>query len=131
MVSIKRLSKVLRSAIALLPISFSFFGAVFHSAAMIVLLPVLLFISVALLPCARKHENIWMFLLVLASSIPVNIVLIRRIIEFIGSGSNFFIYSILRSTELYIMLLSLEEVVLGLITRLIWRRQCKINLFQI
>lgn len=123
----KESSAVMTHSISLLPISMSIVGAIKHSTIPIMLLPITLLIAVALTPWAKKRENTWMFLLVAVSGIPVNIVLIRWIFELSIFESHFFLLTLFRGVALYIMLLSAEELILGVVTRMIWKNQYKIS----
>lgn len=123
----KASSAVMTHSISLLPISMSIVGAIKHSTVPIILLPVTLLIAVALTPWAKKRENTWMFLLVAVSGIPVNVVLIRWLFELPIFESHFFLLTLFRGVALYIMLLSAEELILGVVTRMIWKNQYKIS----
>ena len=123
----KESSAVMTHSISLLPISMSIVGAIKHSTIPIMLWPITLLIAVALTPWAKKRENTWMFLLVAVSGIPVNIVLIRWIFELSIFESHFFLLTLFRGVALYIMLLSAEELILGVVTRMIWKNQYKIS----
>lgn len=112
---------------SLLPISLSIVGAIRHSPILIVLVPIALLISVALTPWARKRENIWMFLLVAVSGVPVNIIVIRWLLGLTVFETHFFVLAFFRSVALYLMLLSMEELILGVVTRMIWKNQYKIS----
>lgn len=127
MFRVKKATKIIISYSALLPISLSLIGAIKHSSVIILLLPVSLFITVALTPWARKRENIWMFLLVVASGIPVNLIVIRWLLGLPAFESDFFLLTLFRGVVMYIMLLSMEELILGIITRMIWKKQYKIS----
>lgn len=108
---------------SLLPISLSIVGAIRHSPILIVLMPIALLISVALTPRARKRENVWMFLLVAVSGVPVNIIVIRWFLGLSFFETHFFVLAFFRSVALYLMLLSMEELILGVVTRMIWKNQ--------
>lgn len=123
----KASSAVMTHSISLLPISMSIVGAIKHSTVPIILLPITLLIAVALTPWAKKRENTWMFLLVAVSGIPVNVVLIRWLFELSIFESHFFLLTLFRGVALYIMLLSAEELILGVVTRMIWKNQYKIS----
>ena len=112
---------------SLLPISQSIVGAIRHSPILIVLMPIALLISVALTPWARKRENICMFLLVAVSGVPVNIIVIRWLLGLSFFETHFFVLAFFRSVALYLMLLSMEELILGVVTRMIWKNQYKIS----
>ena len=68
-----------------------------------------------------------MFLLVAVSGIPVNIVLIRWLLELSVFKTHLFVLAFFRSVALYLMLLSMEELILGVVTRMIWKNQYKIS----
>lgn len=123
----KASSVVMTHSVSLLPISMSIVGAIKHSTIPIVLLPIALLIAVALTPWARKRENIWMFLLVAVSGIPVNIVLIRWLLGLSVFETHFFVLAFFRSVALYLILFSMEELILGVVTRMIWKKQYKIT----
>lgn len=112
---------------SLLPISLSIVGAIRHSPILIVLVPIALLITVALTPWARKRENIWMFLLVAVSGVPVNIIVIRWLLGLSFFETHFFVLAFFRSVALYLMLLSMEELILGVVTRMFWKNQYKIS----
>lgn len=112
---------------SLLPISLSIAGAIKHSPILIVLMPIALLISVALTPWARKRENIWMFLLVAVSGVPVNIIVVRWLLGLSFFETHFFVLAFFHSVALYLMLLSMEELILGVVTRMIWKNQYKIS----
>lgn len=127
MLRVKKATEIITSHSALLPISLSLIGATKHSPVILLLLPVSLFITVTLTPWARKRENILMFLLVAVSGIPVNLILIRWFLGLSIFESPLIILTFFRGVVLYIMLLSMEELILGIITRLIWQNQHKIS----
>lgn len=128
MFRIKKTPGAIKSYTAsLLPISLSIVGAIRHSTILIVLMPIALLISVALTPWARKRENIWMFLLVAVSGVPVNIIVIRWLLGLSFFETHFFVLAFSRSVALYLMLLSMEELILGVVTRMIWKNQYKIS----
>lgn len=112
---------------SLLPISLSIVGAIRYSPILIVLVPIALLISVALTPWAKKRENIWMFLLVAVSGVPVNIIVIRWLLGLSVFETHFLVLAFFRSVALYLMLLSMEELILGVVTRMIWKNQYKIS----
>ena len=129
MVRIKMFSNAVKTcAVSMLPILLSFVGVIRHSTILIIFLPVALFIAVALIPYAQKRENIWMFLLVVVSGIPVNFSVIWWLFRLSVFESNFLLLTVFRGVAMYIMLLSIEELILGIITRMIWRKQYKISL---
>lgn len=80
-----------------------------------------------LVPAFRGRENLWMFLVVSVSSIPLNIaVLVFLNNQGFISGS-FFLLGFTRCLMYYFVLLSVEEVVMGVITRMIWKKQNRLE----
>lgn len=97
----------------------------------ILLLPVAavisMFILIATVPLFRKRESLYMFIMVAVAGLPVNILLSYSVVseELFGNGM---INNILWGIVVCTVLFSAEEIFFGIITRLIWRRQYKINI---
>lgn len=87
-----------------------------------------LFAIVGLVPLFKRRESIWMFVFVAAAACPVNIKLTCWfIIEgpgFVGAWYGDIFLGLLMCG----VLMSVEEIVFGVITRLIWKRQYKLGL---
>lgn len=79
-----------------------------------------------LVPLFKGRENLWMFATVALSAIPVNVKLILFLEKF---GGVFFPsllpFALLRGVLYYCILFAVEEIIMGVITRLIWKRQKK------
>jgi len=85
----------------------------------------LMFIMVAVLPFARKRESLWLFLLCAVCSIPINLFLLNEYPlwrEYIFCGEKG-ILNILSLFEMTLICTSVEEVVIALVGRKIWKRQ--------
>ncbi len=89
----------------------------------------LLFLShflLMLVPLFKGRENLWMFVTVALSAVPVNVKLLLFLGEF---GGVFFPallpFAILRGVLYYCILFAVEEIIMGVITRLIWKKQKK------
>lgn len=87
----------------------------------------LLFLShflLMLVPLFNGRENLWMFVTVALSAVPVNVKLLLSLGEF---GGVFFPsllpFAILRGVLYYCILFAMEEIIMGVITRLIWKKQ--------
>lgn len=90
---------------------------------------ILLFLLVAFLPVCEKRENLWMFVFSSVSLLPPNIrfsVLISHWAEEELYWDSAFMKIILFLIALHI-LFCMEQIVLGFITRLLWRRQYKVE----
>lgn len=86
---------------------------------------ILMFIMVAILPFAHKRENLWLFILCAVCSIPINIFLLNeypqwRYLLFSGERG---VLNILSTTEMTLICTSVEEVVIALVGRKIWKKQ--------
>lgn len=99
----------------------SILSAVQHLIVGYLVMPVLLLLFIRLMPICRKRENLWMFFLVAVCSVPINLSLIFRYV-LIGRTV---LRLIIRPTAFF-LLLSVEEVIMGYITRTIWVRQYKL-----
>ncbi len=90
---------------------------------------VLLFLLVAFLPVCEKRENLWMFVFSSVSLLPANIrfsVLISQWAEEELYWDSTFMQIIVLLITLHI-LFCMEQIILGFITRLLWRRQYKVE----
>lgn len=95
-----------------------------HSAALFVLYVFAHFLVLKIFPVFRRCENIWMFVIVAFSTIPVNVYLIILLKE-TGLFYSFFFLNVLKGILCYIMLFCIEEIFMGIVTRCIWKRQYK------
>ena len=94
-----------------------------HSVMLLLLFILAHFLLLKIVPAFRRYENVWMFVMVAFSSVPINICLLRMMAEWGVFYGNIFILNILRGSLYYLILLSLEEVVMGVLTRWIWKQQ--------
>lgn len=99
-----------------------------RSMILLALLIVIHFVILRVVPSFKGRENVWMFIFVAVSSIPLNIYVLILVNEWGFLFGSMFILGILRSVLFYVMLLSLEEIIMGVVTRLIWKRQYKLVL---
>ena len=86
------------------------------------------FIIIGVVPTCKGRETVWMFTVVAFSSVPINIyilLLMNKLGVLFGSMP---ILGVLRCILYYAVLLSVEEIVMGVVTRLIWRKQYKVEL---
>ena len=104
------------------PFAVSALGAALGSVALMAVSVPLLFVTVRILPFCRKRENLFMFVYSAAALVPINVFLLRvcNIRELIGlSPIRVFTFGAI----MFIVLFAVEELALGLVTRLIWGRQ--------
>ena len=81
------------------------------------------FLFVAYSSECRGAENIWIFMLIAIGFIPLNIALEMQLYEYVSLLAGGPIGKILSGIILYAILFSLEEIIAGLIGRIIWREQ--------
>lgn len=86
-----------------------------------------LFVLVAMVPLFKKRESLYMFLLVAAAGFPLNVKLAYWLISESWLGFDFLLGNICYGLLICCVLFSVEEIVFGVITRFIWRRQYKIK----
>lgn len=88
-----------------------------------------LFLLVAFLPVCEKRENLWMFVFSSVSLLPANI----RFSVLVSQWSEKELYLDSAFMKIMIFLIALhilfcfEQIILGFITRLLWRRQYKVE----
>ena len=91
-----------------------------------IFLIVIVFVSISYSSACRRHENLFLFILVPWITIPMNIICMEYIcknMDFMWEDISLLKYLILPIS--YCMILSFEEIVLGIIGRKIWNhRQC-------
>lgn len=88
-----------------------------------------LFILVAFLPVCEKRENLWMFVFSSVSLFPANIRFSVLISQWAENG--LYLDSVFMKTIVFLIalhiLFCMEQIILGFITRLLWRRQYKVE----
>jgi len=71
----------------------------------------------------RGIESIWIFMLVAIGFIPINVAFEMRFYEYIFVLTSGVIGKILATMMVYTILFSLEEIIAGLIGRILWKNQ--------
>ena len=88
-----------------------------------------LFILVAFLPVCEKRENLWMFVFSSVSLFPANIKFSVLISQWAENG--LYLDSVFMKTIVFLIalhiLFCMEQIILGFFTRLLWRRQYKVE----
>ena len=120
-------TKIIRSSLgfvfASLPSVISLIAVINRSILLAMISIVVIYLLVAILPCARHYENIWVFFLSIFASIPFNIKLIDILARAIFFENDFVLLHILRCALIYVILFCVEEIILGAVARFVWRRQ--------
>lgn len=113
----------------LIPIVLSIVFLIYRSRLLLFVCVLSLFLIIGIVPIYRKRENLYMFILVAVSGLPINIFLSFWLVmyeELISSG--FLIGDIIWCALLCCVFFSVEEIVFGVITRLIWKRQYRVKI---
>lgn len=128
MVSINKRTNRIQIALGALPAVLSVGFLVNHSWLFLMFCVLSLFIIVGVVPVFKRRESLYMFILVGIAGLPINIRLSYWLVseEFISSG--FLIGNILWIALLCCVFFSVEEIVFGVVTRFIWKKQYKIKL---
>lgn len=113
-------------AVAILPLLLSVLASIKESIIITILGILALLFAILFLPFTNGYENIWMFLLVAVSGIPLNVMMVKKIMYYIFFENDIFLVQLLRWLLLYILIFCAEEVLFGFLTSLIWRNQKKI-----
>jgi len=114
--------------LACIPIALSWVAVLGKSVLIFALFVLAHFIIMGIVPGFRKRENVWMFILVAVTSIPINIFILLQLNQIDMLFNSLFILGVLRCVLYYSVLFSIEEIIMGIITRLLWKKQYKINL---
>lgn len=128
MVSITKKVNKLQIVTFLIPFALSFFVAARQSILLLSLCIISMFVIVGIVPLFKRRENLWMFLLVGITGIPINLWFAY---QFMATGyfdDGFIASRIVLTLLLYFVLFSIEELALGILTRIIWPKQYKIAL---
>lgn len=110
-----------------IPIALSWVTVHGKSVLLFILFVLAHFIIMGIVPAFRKRENVWMFILVAVTSIPINIFILLQLNRIDMLFNSLFVLGVLRCVLYYSVLFSIEEIIMGLITRLLWKKQYKIN----
>lgn len=116
-------------ALAFAPVVLSLLAAHVQSLWLAAATGFLIFIFVAVVPYCRKRESLWVFLLIGAASIPINLFILGKYdlwIYLTASVEKHGIVYYMSLIEYTLLLSSIEEIIGGLIARLIWKRQYKL-----
>ena len=107
------------------PFLLSVFTVTRHSVVMLLIYILAHFVILKISPTFKKRENLGMFIIIAFSSIPINVYIFKTLNDTGLLFDSFFVINILRGVLYYIVLLSVEEVIMGILTRWIWKKQRK------
>lgn len=116
----------------LLPLILSLAGTALHFWPLFALSAIAVFALTALLPMCAGRESLWIFLTVLPASVPVNIFLLRRLASFwlLRGFAETRLDGVLWTALGLLTLLSIEELSLLILSRVIWPEQDDDQLLQ-
>ena len=120
--------KIQLLGLIILPMSTSILSAYYKALWLIPVVVILIFILIGTMPICRKNENLWMFVLTGFCSIPVNVFLLTKFnvwMDYLYNGSGK-IHKIALIIGYTIVLTGMEEIILGVLTRVLWKKQCKL-----
>ena len=120
--------KIQLLGLIILPMATSILSAYYKALWLIPVVVILIFILIGTMPICRKNENLWMFVLTGFCSIPVNVFLLTKFnvwMDYLYNGSGK-IHKIALIIGYTIVLTGMEEIILGVLTRVLCKKQCKL-----
>lgn len=89
----------------------------------------IVFLDVVVLPVCKNNQNAYMFFLTAVTVTPINI---RLIIHFLGDCESALeiLISVLVGLLAYFMMLSIEEIIMGIVTRFLFPKQESFDCFE-
>lgn len=119
------------AVVTLLPLVVAIFAAHFEIIMLFPIVGIMAFVLVAILPFAHKHESLWLFLICTISFLPLNLFLVEKypvLQEWLCIDTNIRILFLVSTIEALAILTGVEEVIIGFLGRLIWRKQYRLNI---
>lgn len=100
--------------------------ATYYTSVILLIITILGIFLMLKLPDFRHRENLWMFVIATFTTIPINIVLVNMItrsdlFDYNNAATNVFCGFVI-----YAVLFAIEQITLGIITRIFYRRQYKL-----
>ena len=123
MLFLKILITSVQLILGLTPVGISLFAIQQRSWQLAVWAVVAVFAVVAILPLFRRRESLWVFFLMFLTLTPIDVYAIVKLLCSSLFVDSFLITNILRGGILFLIGLSVEELICGLIARLLWRKQ--------
>lgn len=83
-----------------------------------------IFLCISVCSVCRKHESLWLFVLSGIATIPANIQISFIVSEYFSYlWGDAFVFKLIYFPLAYSILLSVEEILLGIVGRMIWKKQ--------
>ncbi len=121
----KKINSVIFSTSVIAPMFLSAIATRYSSIILCAITILVIFIMLKL-PLFRYRENLWMFVISTFATIPLNIHLIKLLSDFSLFEYNSKFTSVFGYFVIYAVIFSIEQITLGLITRLFFRKQYKL-----
>lgn len=115
----KLLTNLINVGILLMPLMFSILASTRTSIILMAISIIMLFLLVLFVPLMRGNENVWMFILSTITLVPINIRLVKHIINLLSIDFESSFFNITVAITIYLVLFNIEEIVLGTIVRLL------------
>lgn len=128
MVSIKNKIKYVQLVTGAIPFALALKFLIGHSWIFLLLAVLSLFVIVGTVPLFRRRESLYMFIFVAIAGVPINIGLSYWLVSEGLVSAGFVIGDILWGMLLCCVFLSVEEIIFGVVTRMIWKRQYVIKM---
>ena len=119
----KYLSDLITIIILLMPNALLSIAIIKHLPVIGIISIVLLFVLVLLMPLAKGIENIWMYVLSSITLLPLNVKISIMVYPLIYDLFDFNALAIFISIMVFFIVSNIEQIVLGLITRIIKTKQ--------
>lgn len=131
MLHIKEKKEIIQVSSIAIPMILSVLLIITNKIIFLPLLIISMFLIVGICPLFKKRENVWMFIMVAISGIPGNIYFSYKIVAEDYFTFDNILLDIVSVFVLIFILLSVEEIVFGVITRFIWKKQYKWPVFDL
>ncbi len=126
MLFLKKYKKeVLQLTAVIIPLIFSVAAVTFKMYHLLVPAVISIFGIIAIMPVFRRHESLWMFVISAFVFLPENLMLTYY---FIREDIYGVVLNEMMGFIVFCMLFSVEQLALGVATRILWRRQCRLSL---
>lgn len=96
--------------------------AVRRNVLFVVIYVIIILLSVHYVPICRFNENAWIYIMTSLGAVCGNIYMIKKILSILMQNNNCF-SEIVLSIIIYLCLNSIEQLVIGIIGRMIYRKQ--------
>lgn len=100
--------------------------AIHHASVVLLIITILGMFLMLKIPVFKHRENLWMFVISTFATIPININLVRKASKSAIFDYNNITTSVFCGFVIYSILFAVEQIILGLTTRLFYGRQYKL-----